>query len=223
MPVLTGPAYLATGYLAWVLATTIVAKVRRGSSWFDTLTVPLVGAFLMVAWDLAMDPVLATIDHVWVWEDGGGFFGVPLTNYLGWYFVVWSFMQLFALYSRFYGRAGDDPAEAPLAMTVQAIVLYVALALYYVSAWATVGASETVVDRAGLSWQTASITETSAVMAIFVMIFAATVATIRLVQTERERRQPVQAQSAMQQSTVLQGGGLAESEGRHPTAAGAGR
>ena len=39
----------------------------------------------------------ATIRHLWIWEQGGGYFGVPLTNYLGWFFTVYVFFQLFAL------------------------------------------------------------------------------------------------------------------------------
>src|ERR1700704_4552481 len=52
VPLLIGPAYFATGYLAWVLATALVGDVRRGSSAFMTFAVPLVASFLMVAWDL---------------------------------------------------------------------------------------------------------------------------------------------------------------------------
>jgi putative membrane protein len=31
-----------------------------------------------------MDPVWANIDREWVWERGGGYFGVPFGNYFGW-------------------------------------------------------------------------------------------------------------------------------------------
>src|SRR6202047_1869744 len=36
VPLLIGPAYFATGYLAWVLSTILVGDVRRGSSAFTT-------------------------------------------------------------------------------------------------------------------------------------------------------------------------------------------
>ena len=32
------------------------------------------------AWDLALDPGASTINQIWIWENGGGFFGVPLVN-----------------------------------------------------------------------------------------------------------------------------------------------
>jgi len=51
----------------------------------------------MVAWDLGMDPTSSTIRHLWIWEQGGGYFGVPLTNYLGWFFTVYVFFQVHRL------------------------------------------------------------------------------------------------------------------------------
>jgi uncharacterized membrane protein len=48
-----------------------------------TFAVPIVAAFIMVGWDVCLDPASSTIAHIWIWENGGGYFGVPLTNYLG--------------------------------------------------------------------------------------------------------------------------------------------
>ena len=75
----------------------LVGDVRSKGSWFTTFAVPFIASFMMVAWDLGMDPTSSTIRHSWIWEQGGGYFGVPLTNYLGWFFTVYVFFQLFAL------------------------------------------------------------------------------------------------------------------------------
>ncbi len=40
----------------------------------------------------------ATVLHGWVWRDGGPWFGVPISNYLGWYATVFTIYLLFALY-----------------------------------------------------------------------------------------------------------------------------
>lgn len=77
VPWLIGPSYLATGYLAWVVATVLLDEVRRNSPWLTTIGTPVIAAFAMTAWDLALDPGAATVNHFWVWENGGGFFGVP--------------------------------------------------------------------------------------------------------------------------------------------------
>ncbi|MGH6864721.1 MAG: carotenoid biosynthesis protein [Methyloceanibacter sp.] len=87
MPLLVGPAYLGVGYLAWVvLSMIIVGEVRdRGSAF----AAPLAATFIMVLWDLSMNPTASTVQKMWIWERGGGFFGVPLTNYLGWFLTAY--------------------------------------------------------------------------------------------------------------------------------------
>src|SRR5713101_7737479 len=110
VPLLIGPAYFGTGYLAWVLGTVLVGDVRPRGNAFTTFAVPLIASFVMVAWDLGMDPTNSTIRHNWIWQQGGGYFGVPLTNYLGWSFTVYVFCQLFALYLHFRAPNGDRPA-----------------------------------------------------------------------------------------------------------------
>src|SRR6266550_3139498 len=67
---------------------------------FISVAVPLVASFVMVAWDFCLDPIASTINHAWIWKDGGGYFGVPFSNYLGWSFTVYIFFQLLALYQR---------------------------------------------------------------------------------------------------------------------------
>ena len=45
----------------------------------------LLGALVMAAWDLVVDPILSGPTFgAWVWESGGPYFGVPVQNYLGW-------------------------------------------------------------------------------------------------------------------------------------------
>lgn len=43
----------------------------------------MIASMVMTAWDAVMDPGMAAAG-VWVWENGGPYFGVPLRNYLGW-------------------------------------------------------------------------------------------------------------------------------------------
>ena len=98
VPLLIAPAYFGCGYLAWSLAHVFVGvfgnKLRAEQIW----RVPLVAAFVMVMWDLTMDPVAATVQKQWIWHDGGGYFGVPFVNYLGWLLCVYTIFQLFAVY-----------------------------------------------------------------------------------------------------------------------------
>jgi len=71
-----------------VIGTYSLEKSAVGPCAFMTFAVPFIAAFVMVMWDLTFDPRASTIEHQWIWEQGGGYFGVPLTNYLGWFFTV---------------------------------------------------------------------------------------------------------------------------------------
>ena len=97
VPLLIGPAYISTGYLAWVIGNVLVGDIRRSAGKFTLFATPFIAAFAMVVWDVCLDPTLSTILKFWIWEHGGGYFGVPLSNYLGWFFTVFIFFQLFAL------------------------------------------------------------------------------------------------------------------------------
>jgi putative membrane protein len=43
----------------------------------------LVAGAVLTAWDVAMDPAMVQTSH-WVWSERGVFYGMPLTNWLGW-------------------------------------------------------------------------------------------------------------------------------------------
>jgi putative membrane protein len=191
VPLLIGPAYFSTGYLAWAMSNVLVGEVRRQSSGFTTFAVPFIASFLMVMWDLCLDPTASTIRHIWIWEQGGGYFGVPLTNYLGWFFTVYVFLQLFALFVRFR-RAGHEEARTwPRPYYAQAVVMYSVIGLTFVLNYVVNSSNTLVTDPAGVVWHTGSITESAAIVSIYTMLFAAALAAVKLVQRSAEVAQRV--------------------------------
>jgi uncharacterized membrane protein len=182
VPLLIGPAYFANGYLAWVLGNVLIGDVRRDANAFTTFAVPFFASFLMVMWDLTFDPRASTIQHMWIWEQGGGYFGVPLTNYLGWFFTVYVFLQLFALVVRFRDSGSKTMRTLPRSYYAQAVVMYAVVGLTPVLTFVVGGTNSTVTDAAGVVWQTRSIAEAAATVSIYTMIFAAGLAAVKLVQ-----------------------------------------
>jgi len=183
VPLLIGPAYFGTGYLAWVLATVLIGDIRQKGSWFTTFAVPFIASFIMVAWDLGMDPTNSTIRHNWIWEQGGGYFGVPLTNYLGWFFTVYVFFQFFALYLRLRkaSRDGEEPTFKR-SYYAQAIVMYAVIGLTFVVNYLVGSTNMAITDAVGIVWQTRSIAEAEATVSIFTMLFAAALSAVKLLQ-----------------------------------------
>jgi uncharacterized membrane protein len=181
VPILIGPAYFANGYLAWVIGNVLLGDLRRGAGAFTTFAVPFIASFLMVMWDLTFDPRASTIQHQWIWEQGGGYFGVPLTNYLGWFFTVYVFFQLFALFVR-YRSGGDETRTLPRSHYAQAILMYAVIGLTPVLTFLMGGSNSLVSDAAGVVWQTRSIAEAAATVSIFTMVFGVALAAVKLVQ-----------------------------------------
>jgi uncharacterized membrane protein len=188
VPLLIGPAYFATGYFAWVIGNVLVGDVRRGASAFTTFAVPVIASFVMVMWDLTFDPRASTIQHQWIWEQGGGYFGVPLTNYLGWFFTVYVFLQLFALYVRFAPGGQAVVRAFPRSYYAQAIVMYAVLGLTPVLTFFAGGASSPVTDAAAVVWPTRSIAEAAATVSIYTMLFAVALSVVRLSQAPAAAR-----------------------------------
>ena len=183
VPLLIGPAYIAVGYLSWVIGTVLIGPVRKGARLFNTVAVPAIASFVMVFWDICMDPGMATVQRNWVWEGAGGFFGVPLTNYLGWFLTVYLFLQIFALFLRHRGDATTDVTPLPASYYYQAIAMYGAVALKYPTRYLADlvgGDSGTVTDAAGHTWWTGDISETAALMSIVTMLFVTILAALQL-------------------------------------------
>ncbi|MEW5916301.1 MAG: carotenoid biosynthesis protein, partial [Gemmatimonadota bacterium] len=44
----------------------------------------VVAGAVLTAWDVAMDPAMVHTSH-WVWSERGVFYGMPLTNWIGWF------------------------------------------------------------------------------------------------------------------------------------------
>ena len=182
VPWFIGIAYASTGYLAWIVGTVLLGEVRRGATWLTTIGTPLVASFAMVAWDLSLDPAASTINKVWIWEHSGGFFGVPLVNFLGWSLTVYLFFQLFALYLR---ARGPQSADRSHSSDVQAVVQYAAIAVGFFVTYAT-GERTVVTDALGQTWHTADIYETSALTTVYGLVFIAALAFLRIAQRRTE-------------------------------------
>src|SRR3989442_1296788 len=174
VPLLIFPSYIAFGYLAWVLSTLIVGRVRRGATIFTTIAVPLVASFMMVAWDLSLDPIASTINQTWIWTQGGGYFGVPISNFLGWSLTVYVFFQLFAAYLR--KRGPTNPPAIPITHYLQIILVYMSTGVGFVLNYPFSPTNKLITDAVGHIWQTSDIYETTAISAIYMMIFISTLA-----------------------------------------------
>ncbi|HEY7417577.1 MAG TPA: carotenoid biosynthesis protein [Ktedonobacteraceae bacterium] len=90
---------------AWVLVIfASYSIVRMGYVGRDLIGLrgTLLGATLATSLDLAIEPVAVYIEHYWVWIRPGSFnyYGVPLTNFVAWFLVVWMLITLIDMQMR---------------------------------------------------------------------------------------------------------------------------
>jgi putative membrane protein len=131
--------------------------------------VPVVGAFVVVPADLAVDPYLATFQKAWIFPHGGGYFGVPLTNFLGWFVTAWVFLQIDALV---LSRRARPLPPARRAWWLQAAVFWGLIGLE--QPWLLAAGPRLVAeDAGGRVWRSADMYEATSCVSLFTMLAVA--------------------------------------------------
>ena len=179
VPLLIMPAYFSMGYLAWTLAHILLDRVDDRLAGADVVLVPTFASFMMVMWDLCMDPAASTIGGAWIWRDGGAYFGVPFVNFLGWYLCVFTIYLAFALYLRRsaeWTRATNLSARS--AWTLPAL-MYGAVMLGILIEPLT-ASSARVASHDGHVWWTGDIYTGLALVSLFTMLFVTALALVRV-------------------------------------------
>ena len=165
LPILLALAYVGMGYLSWVLAVVILDYQNEPLSGRKIVLLPLAASFVMTAWDFSMDAIWADIDHAWVWRDGGSYYGVPTSNFFGWFLTVYIFYQLFALYLRNRVTIRSRTSHWRLA-----ILFYAAFAVGNLLVVAPSSLGGVFVDAAGKHWAILDILWASRLVSIFLMM-----------------------------------------------------
>lgn len=80
VPLLIPLAWMMMLPPAWAIAKIILGESRPRWAFV------LISALAFTAWDLFLDPQMVGWGF-WVWESPGAYFGIPLSNYLGWIVV----------------------------------------------------------------------------------------------------------------------------------------
>jgi len=145
----------------------------RGSR---VLTAPLLASVIMTAWDLAMDPNWSTMDRAWIWHEGGAFFGVPLTNFLGWFLTGTLYYFAFALYCRTQPALALPPQRSFWSL---AVLVYLVCALGNVLILKLPLAPPVVTDAIGNQWLTSDILASLTIVSLLLMTPLAGLALLR--------------------------------------------
>jgi putative membrane protein len=86
VPLLIPFAWLMMLPSAWAVASTVIRPWSFPVPWLSRLTRALISALAFTVWDLFLDPQMVAWNF-WTWSKPGLYFGIPLTNFLGWLLV----------------------------------------------------------------------------------------------------------------------------------------
>ncbi|MBQ6455276.1 MAG: carotenoid biosynthesis protein [Eggerthellaceae bacterium] len=112
-PLSIGLAWMAVFYMGWFMANLVCdgTPSPRNNSIPRIIVKSLVAAFIVSATDLAADPV-SVEEGLWVWYDGGPFFGVPYSNYIGWIVVGTVILSIIGIVNKSNCDASIDSAPS---------------------------------------------------------------------------------------------------------------
>ena len=186
VPLLIMPAYFAMCYVSWNLAHIVLDKFDHAADRMQRFAVPVIAAFIMVMWDLSMDPSRATVAQAWIWHQGGSYFGVPFINFTGWFLTVYVIFQIFALVLQKQqapanrSANGDDRRENWHLVTA----LYFATFVEFV-AMAWLAPDRPLTDAAGVIWSAKAMYESLGLVALFTMGFVSVLAFFKVGSSEK--------------------------------------
>ena len=89
-----------------------------------------ISGLVAVNLDMLLDPVVVSTQG-WFWIGGGPYFGVPISNFIGWFIVTFVFTFLFRLYESFKKINNGSLPRASLLMSSSIIILYLIYFIIY--------------------------------------------------------------------------------------------
>ena len=78
------PVLIPLSWFFMALASYAIARCRYPDR-AHLVRRTLVGALVLLSWDLALDPAMSLVTQYWVWGTNGLYYGMPLLNLVGWY------------------------------------------------------------------------------------------------------------------------------------------
>ena len=190
-----GLTYFIFGYSAWTLSTILLERadthlnLKSTPGKVNLFLLPLTSAVVMTLWDLGMDSQSSTIDHRWIWRDGGAFFGVGAKNYFGWVFVTWLFFQIFTLtlavlQTRTIG--GLSPVKPT--QSAAAIVPYFATGIAAIGTYiSSRGITSTVRDGGGTVWKESDIYTSMMLISVLTVVALSVIGLGKIIRGDEKR------------------------------------
>lgn len=178
IPWLATPTYMAMGFVSWMVANVLLTRTRYVQWNTRVWETALVAAFVFSMWDFCNDPVFH-LNKAFAYRHPGPWFGVPVSNFIGWLLVTFCFYFPFSYYLSQRNLERDYRILPSKTYWHQALLMYglVAAASIYRNSR---GKSFTVSFSNGDQWQSEVIYTSMSLVCLFTMVFVFLLALIQL-------------------------------------------
>jgi len=138
VPVMAVISWATIIYLSYTLSNLILKAgtkkldIKRSKVHCLVLMIILssISGFLAVNLDMILDPIVVA-NHGWFWVDGGAYFGIPISNFVGWFFVTFAATFIFRLYGFIKPKKDGSLTKSSVFTTSSMIILYIMYFLIY--------------------------------------------------------------------------------------------
>jgi len=89
------PALIPASWYMMALPSYAIARWRFPNETSVVSRVAL-GSFILLSWDLALDPAMSLATKYWIWAADGPYYGMPLLNLVGWFVTGVALMAILA-------------------------------------------------------------------------------------------------------------------------------
>lgn len=167
-PLFINIAYFQMAFIAWNLSEPLIDHHSSGKH--ALVVQPLVASFIMVMWDMVIDPWSSTVSHAWRWKDGGAYFGVPFTNYLGWFLCVFSILFIFSVYIKYFQKEKSSKIIENRSYWIQMVLVYYSWVILLLLKALNTPFSQKTTDLAGQSWHVQQIYQVGGLVGLYSVV-----------------------------------------------------
>lgn len=185
VPLVIGFVYFNYCVIGWIFADLLM-----GDTVGDAVKLvgrPAISAFIGAAMDALYDPIGSLLLEQWQYPKGGGFFGVPLSNTIGWMLNLFLTLLLFELvlfvFRKHFPQPADGAAVRPFHLQNSFLLL---LQTFPVFLCRMTLPDETVQGCTGMEWSSSSLYETLAIWGMLSMGSYFVIGALRYYQRRKE-------------------------------------
>lgn len=145
---------IAIGF-AWIM---VVATSHVAARWIfpkGGILYAVAGGIGAVIMDLIIDPVAYEVKGYWIWEDTGWYYGIPWTNFFGWFVVsfVLHFLIDLLMKRKGWDISGGVPEKRMLLLYGLMIAMFILLGLINGLYLAAIGTTVLTAGYLALAWK----------------------------------------------------------------------